>query len=399
MKIGYFTDGFPYKDPLTGETLSSYIGGGVGEVVFNLSIQMAKKGHTVYIFSKAVGEDSSIIHYDNISVIRYKSRFKISNVLLSPDILYLPLFSGIKLDIAHAHMGVISGSIAGYLYSRWQKTPLLITHHGDILATYGGVIQRLALNVSDYLFEILLRKCDRIIALSKEHIDGSKHLGKFKSKISIIPNGINLNSFEFDNSKREIKESLYLPVNKKIILFVGNLTPRKGPHVLLKAMNIVKNEYPNSHLVLIGSGDFKRDLSDISKNLKLEENITFTGFVPDDQKVKYYKAADIFVLPSFMEAYPLSLLEASAAGLPLVVSELECLKAIVSDGINGLISATGDENDLANKLLFLLNNEEACEEMGRQARRHISHLSWESVAFETEKLYIDLIKRKNGEYL
>jgi len=389
MKIGYFSDRFSSRDLKTGNTVNNDSGGGVGEVVYNLAIQMAKKGHEIFIFT--TGDEYSYVNHGNILLIKYKSHFKIHMASISPELVYKPLFTGVKLDIAHVHMGVIPGAIAGYLFSKYNKIPLIISHHGDIVPTYGSIPHRISLYMSVYLSKYLLSKCNKIIAASESYVNASKYLKLYQNKISIIPNGVNLNEINLNSTKIENRRNLILPEDKKIILFVGNLTPLKGTHVLLKALHILAKEYSCIHLVVVGEGKDKGDLIRLSKELDLYEKITFTGYVTERSKIQYFNAADIFVLPSYTEAYPITLLEASAAELPLVVSGLECFKAIVNDGFNGLITITGDEQDLAKKLLYLLKNEPKCKEMGRNAKNQISLLSWEKIASQTEHLYLDIL--------
>ena len=107
----------------------------------------------------------------------------------------------------------------------------------------------------------------------------------------------------------------------------------------------------------------------------------------------YYRAADVFVLPSVMksEVFPIVLLEASASGLPMVVSDLDTLKCIIEDGYNGIVTKRGDENNLAGAIIYLLENEGVREKMGKNAREKVKDYSWGRIAEMTEKVYEGLI--------
>jgi len=128
---------------------------------------------------------------------------------------------------------------------------------------------------------------------------------------------------------------------------------------------------------------------------KLKDDVVFTGYIPTDRTPLYYRAADIFVLPSFSEAFPLTLLEAGAAGLPIIATDVGGVSDILHDGINGVITKTGDPEDLAGKIVSLLDDDELREKLGKKGQMLAEQYSWEKVAEETEKVYLDLIRRGN----
>jgi glycosyltransferase involved in cell wall biosynthesis len=131
------------------------------------------------------------------------------------------------------------------------------------------------------------------------------------------------------------------------------------------------------------------ELEMLSRRLGVERNVKFAGFVEENLKPFYYRAADVFVLPSVMktEVFPLVFLEASASGLPIVVSDLDTFKCIIEDGYNGIVTKRGDENNLADAIIYLLENEEVREKMGENAKKKVDDYSWERIAEETEKVY------------
>ena len=108
----------------------------------------------------------------------------------------------------------------------------------------------------------------------------------------------------------------------------------------------------------------------------------------------YYKAADIFCLPSTMttEVFPLVLLEASASEIPMVVSDLNTFKCIVENGYNGIIARRGDPEALANAIIYLLENEDTRKKMGKNARKKVEKYTWERIAEMTEKVYQMVLK-------
>jgi glycosyltransferase involved in cell wall biosynthesis len=395
MKIGYFTSCFPYKNPLTGEIIGPYIGGGVELGSYNLAVNMAKRGHEVFVFTTSIDSKKSIEIYDKIKIYRYPSNFTVGQCPISLSLLYDPLFSEVDLDIVHARMGNLPAPLTAFFYAKKMKKKLVVSYHGDWVGGFGGITRRVGVLLFNKFFcDGLLGAADSVIALSENHVAESLFLKKYSKKLVYIPNGVNFGEFDIPYTKEECRNKVGLPAGSKIILFVGSLISRKAPDILLKSMKEILINHPDAYLIFVGNGPLRNELEDMAVNLQIQDNIKFAGYVSDSTtKALYYKAADLFVLPSLEgEAFPNVLLEASVCGLPLVVSGCECFKAIVQDGCNGLLTKTGDKNDLAEKIILLLNDEKRLSEMGSNAFDLVKNLSWEKIAQDTEQFYITLIR-------
>lgn len=394
MRIGIFTTLFPYKKPFkeVSAGTENYIRGGVGEVVYNLSLKLAQLGHEIYVFTTSADSKDHMEEYKNITIFRYGRRFKIADTDIS-----LSLLNGAMkhdLDIVHLHLGSPPATLAALRYIKKRKKPFVVTHHLDPEWNYGSIIRRVLVFIyAKYYVKKVLSRSDVAIALSEHFLNVSKFLSDYRTKIKIIPNGINLEDFDTPYTKIEARTELGVSSDNRIILFVGALTERKGPQVLLRAMPIILRDAPDTRVVIVGSSTgYLKSLEKLAHELGIESNIEFTGFVDDTTKVMYYKSADVFVLPSFSEAFPIVILEASVCGLPLVVSNLEVFKTIVRDGYTGVFTKTGDEKDLAEKIIHLLKNEDVRNMMGKNARGKVGDYSWDSVAEETEEVYLSLTK-------
>jgi glycosyltransferase involved in cell wall biosynthesis len=299
-----------------------------------------------------------------------------------------------KVDILHAHL---TNSVNEFIIPRYTKRkniPLIVTYHGDPEKNMGGIIYKIGVSLyAKYILDKVLSRADVIISPSEYYIDESRFLGKYKDKIVVIPNGINIDEFDIGYPKEECRKKLGLPFDGNTILFVGTLSLFKGPDVLLKAMPKVIKNIPTAKLVFVGSGPMKEGLEMQSKKLGVERHVKFTGFVEESLKPLYYRATDIFVLPSIMntESFGIVNLEAMACGVSIVASKIGGIPDVVKDMENGLLVPPKDSNALADAIIYLLENENVRERMGKNGREKVEDYSWKRIAEMTETVYRGLV--------
>ena len=393
MKIGYFTSALSYKNPLTNEKIGKIVLGGTEAVAYHLTRSIAKQGYKTTIFTTSIDSKDSIERYENIEIYRYGKAFTIGSAGMSFKLLYKPLNH--EIDIVHAHAGNPPAPIAAYWYAKKKKKPFVVTYHGDGQWDWGGVIRRASVYFySKYLLDKILSYADVIISPSEYYIDESRVLGKYRDKIVVIPNGINVNEFDVGYSKEECREKLGLSIDSRIILFVGTLSPHKGPDILIKAMSKIVKEVPDAKLVFVGYGGMRAELEMLSKKLGVKKNVKFAGFVEESMKPLYYRAADVFCLPSVMkhEIFGIVNLEAMACGVTIVASKIGGVPDVVKDGENGLLVLPKDSDALADAIIYLLENEDVRKTMGANGQKKVEDYSWERIAEATEKVYYSLMK-------
>ena len=385
MKISYFITHFPYKNKLYNK---KYTIGGAETVADNLTRILAQKGHELSIFAASANSKTTIEKYNNIKVYRYKTNFSVTGGNFSLGLLKNPV--KYPTDLIHVHISVPMSDIAGLRCAKKKNVPLVVTHHGDLQEELGGVIQRICVRFyNKCLLDKNLSYADVIISPSECYIDESRFLGRYRDKIVVIPNGINIDEFDIGHSKEECREKLGLPLEDEIILFLGGLSPHKGPDVLLKAMPKIIKEVPDAKLVLVGSGGMREELEGLCKKIGVKKYVKFAGFVGDTfKKALYYRSADVFTLPSTMlEIFGIVNLEAMACGVPIVASKIGGVPDVVKDGENGLLVQPRDSGALADAIIYLLENEDVRERMGKNGRVKVENYSWDKIAEETEKIY------------
>ena len=393
MKIGYFISHFPYKNRLNDTNyFKQYHHGGAEIAAYCLAVNIAQGGHEIDVFTTSINSNDSFEKKGDLNIHRYGTSFKIEQGNLSFKLFQKPL--DLELDIVHAHFSTPPAELAALKYAKRKRVPFILTYHGDGQGGFGGVVRRITMSFyNKYLLDKVLFSSNVIISPSEYYINESQFLEKYRDKIVVIPNGINIEDFDLPYSKEECREKLDLPIDSRIILFVGTLSPHKGPDVLLKAMPKIIKNIPNTKLVFVGSGRMKEELEALSRRLGLGKYVKFAGFVEESLKTFYYNSADVFCLPSVMkhEIFGIVNLEAMACSVPIVASKIGGVPDVVKNGENGVLVPPKDEEALAEAIIYLLENEEVRRRMGRNGRKKVEDYSWERIAEETEKVYEGLI--------
>jgi glycosyltransferase involved in cell wall biosynthesis len=393
MRVGYFATLFPYPESFTDPELSRrYPIGGAEVWAYHLAHQMAKLGHDIVVFTTSIDSKNHVEEDDGIKVYRYGTNIKIAKARFSLDMFCKSLQHDV--DIIHLHNAVPPAEIACLIYTKMKKKPLVVTYHGD--ADYNGrLIRRVGLQLWDKLIvRTILAKASVITCNSVDYIGVSRILPKYREKIIVVPPGINANEYGILYSREECRGKLSVHKDDIIILFVGALINYKSPDLLIKAMPAIIKKTPNARLVIVGDGPLREGLERLANDLRVNHAIRFVGAVPHNATASYYGAADIFVLPSTgrTESFGIVLLEAAAAGLPIVVSSLDTFRSFIRDGYNGLVAKLGDIDSLAETLNQLLSDPVLRQEMGENARASVRDYSWESIAKMMEKLYGEIAK-------
>ena len=388
MKIGYFINRFPYKNHFNDtKYLRQYWLAGSENVAYPLATNMALRDHKISIFTTSIDSKPLIEKYENLYIYRHPTNFRIMNRNISFS-LFLES-AKYQVDIVHAHLSNSFNEFAIPRYTR-KNIPLVITYHGDPERDLGGIVYKTGVFFyAKYVLKKVLSHADVIISPSERYINESRFLGKYRDKIVVIPNGVNIENFDIQYSKEECRAKLGLPIDENIILFVGNLSPYKGPDVLIRAMPEILKKVSDTKVVFVGSGRMKEELEKMCKKTGVEKYVKFAGFVEESLKPLYYRAADVFCLPSTMstESFGIVNLEAMACGVPIVASNIGGVPDVVKDGENGLLVPPKDLEALADAIIYLLENEEVRSKMGKNGRKKVEDYSWEKIAEETERLY------------
>lgn len=284
-------------------------------------------------------------------------------------------------DVIHTH------SLMGNYYMAFirlfaaPRAVQVVTRHGLLR---GGKVKRLGqlFHGSLWMTHWAVGVCD---AVSEELL--TQH-ARFTSRIVSVKNGIDLTRFKRRNpqSQAALKAQLGIGDQYRLCGIVARLDPIKNHQLLLTAFATVQQPLPNTALVIIGNGVMRQTLEAQTKALNLTESVFFLGDRTDIPEL--LAGLDVYVLSSDNEGYSMSLLEAAAAGLPLVVTAVGGNADIVQQEHNGLIVPPRDSKALAEALLQLLNNPQQAERMGSHSRAWVEQNgSVQAMADIYEKLY------------
>ena len=204
-----------------------------------------------------------------------------------------------------------------------------------------------------------------------------------KVKTEIVYNGIDLDLYE--STKVDGKYA------DPTIVTVCRLVSYKRVDDLIRAVKALKTDFQNIKLKIIGDGPQKEALKTLSKTLGVEDNVDFLGKVSDTQDViKVLKKSHVFALPSIVEGFGMVIIEAMAAGIPYVASDIRSIREVTNGGVGGLLSKPKNCEDLALKIKILLVDESKRNSVMKNASKHIKNYKWNNLACKLEKWYGEL---------
>lgn len=212
--------------------------------------------------------------------------------------------------------------------------------------------------------------------------------GTKNGNIKVIHNGVDTKRFspEMNEDFSEIDS-----IDKKKILYTGRLLAMKGLHTLIEAIKIVLKETRDVHFIFAGDG--RKNWVNLMKKIIPKENYSFLGYVEYEKINKLYNKADMFVLPSLTESCPITLLEAMASGLPTISSNVGGIPEIIENNETGLLVPPKNSKELAEKILFLINNRKLARKLSFNGRKLVEKkFDSKIMAEKTKKFYEEILE-------
>lgn len=368
------------------------VGGGAYHV-YNLARELARRGVDVKVFTLNL-ENTFFLertkvetHFDKVQVFRVPaSRTPKFNYQIAPKLISLLLKE--NPDIIHAHGYQVFTTDAALMASRIKKTPLVLTLHGFPRGFYNPA-HRAHFNL---IGKEALKKAEKIISVSHKVAREFRAIGVPQEKIAIIPNGINLEEYKQLPMGDPFRKRLDIEENEKIVLTIGRLEKIKGFQYLIRALPSIIKEVGSTKLVIAGPDfNYGAKLKKITEETNVQDHVVFYGPINGKEKFEAFSAANIIAVPSLYEGFGMLLLEAMAAGKPLVATNTGAAPEIVQNGKNGILANLGDVEDLAGKIIKLLSDDQLMQLISQESRKTVEAFNWEKVSEQIHKLYIDCL--------
>jgi glycosyltransferase involved in cell wall biosynthesis len=382
MRIGMLAD--VYKPHISGVT---------NHIALNKQ-SLEKAGHEVFVFTFGdedfEDDEANIIRSPGLPLVDTGFYLSFRYSLAAQKILR-------TMDVVHVHHPFLSGHLA-LRYCVPRKIPIAFTNH----TRYDLYAQFYLPMIPDVVGESLLqaylpsfcRSCDLVIAPSAGMRDVLQKIG-VDSPIEVLPNGVDLSPIR--SVKDPISRSdLGFNLEDVVLIYTGRLGPEKNLPLLLRSFAGTAKAYDHIGLLIVGDGPERDNLEDRVKYMGIADRVHFTGMVLYKDLPRYLAAADAFVTASVTEVHPLSVIEAMAAGLPVLGIESPGVGDTVENEVTGLISPEPDMAIFTALMVRLVTDHECREKMGEAAREKANEYAIERITPVLVEKYERIIRQTSN---
>jgi len=381
--------------------------GGPVRAVYEISREMTRRGHQVSIYTTDVNKGGRIAQRDRIPMdngveLRYFPC--LSNWLADSVRLHLsePLRHAFretleKFDVMHLHELRAIPTVYAWFYGRRLGIPYIIQAHGTLPSRLPGQSPAVALEKAFFDAVVgwrILSEASRIVALTEMEANQYIGMGIERSKVTVIPNGIRTPPDSVIEGAGAFREKYGIGKNEEVILFLGRIHKTKGLDLLVDAFHDLLADIPSARLLIIGPDDgYLPHLKKRMESLHVADRVLVIGPIYGDARYQAYAEADVYVLPSRYETFPLSVLEALACGTPTVVTD-RCGIAdlVVSRGLG--YSARFERMELKETIVKALRESPTRNVICSRFRAMASEeFNWGHVSRKVEGLYRDVMRK------
>lgn len=379
--------------------------GGGEYIFFQWARELSKRGHKIVTITQMIKGMNDHEEIDGIEIYRVGPAIEYKGVLppeIFENIGYVinAIAKGVTIlarnDIDVIHSNTYAPALAGQICSNLFRKPHVITFH-DICslkrkdfwvkwASQKGIAASVAV-IGPLIEKIVLKLSATLLHTVSETSKRDLLAYKIKKDIIVIPNGVSLEDYDTIGSS-DTSDNIQA-------IYVGRLVFYKNIETIIRALKKVILKIPNAKLIIVGDGPQKTLLKNEEEKLSLTKNIVFTGRVPHKEKVELLKKSSFLVLPSLVEGFGITIIEAYACQKPVLVSEVMPLPEIVENKKDGFTIPPFDYNMWAEKMVYLLDNPHTAQEMGMHGRIKVEQqYTVKRVVDQLENVYFKLTRCK-----
>ena len=345
-----------------------------------------EKGHEIHVISFENAQiEGTTVHVLKLPVLVKNATFPLK---MASTCRIKTLIKRIKPDILHAHY-VTNYGLFGALCN---FNPFVITAWGsDVLFTPEA---RFTSMIKKPIAKYALRKADLITCDAQQMKEAMTMLGVFPEKINLIYFGVDTRKFSPGQKSEELKAKLGIH-DSPTVISLRTLEPLYDIESLIRSIPLVLKEVPESQLIIAGKGSEEKRLRELAKSLDVSDNVKFVGFIQNYKLPEYLNSIDVYVSTSLSDAgIAASTAEAMACGLPVIVTDVADNRKWVDNGVNGFVVPVKDPKSLAEKIIYLLQNEDIRKKFGKTNRKIIEERNnYYKEMEKIEDIYKELIRR------
>jgi glycosyltransferase involved in cell wall biosynthesis len=367
--------------------------GGQERFVYNLSKHLVKLGHDVSIITSNFPKTIPLEQVDGCTVKRHVVQVRMLRNPISIGAIYQVLNEYDDYDVVHCHNEHAFSTMTTAVASKIDSFPLVLSCHGRLNFGVSGK-DRITQLYDRAIGSKIMNSVDALVFLSDIEKKFFENYQNIKKRTYSIPNAVDTEELKgsIDNAnKSDLKETLLGNKDLMVVLFVGSISHRKGVPVLLNAVKPIVSEFgTNVVFALVGSGDYEVEAKRFVKNNNIEHNVRFLGRISDEMLNKFYQCSDVFVLPSYSEGMPTSILEAMFYQIPVITTNLPS----VADRFEStaILITPGSVSELVNGISLVLKDLKAWDHKNKLGKKMVeTEYNWNNVAGQYESVYKDII--------
>jgi glycosyltransferase involved in cell wall biosynthesis len=378
--------------------------GGITGVTYTVATKLAQRGHHVTVYTTDAGNSKyarlKTGPETTIDGLRVRYFRNISNLFAFEYRAFTPIgcFWALKseinsFDIVHIHDYRSLFNIVGWYFARTRGIPYVLQAHGSLPKVLEQQKSPLFFikYISDTLInERIIRDASKTIALTQSEALACENAGADKRNIEVIPNGLDLSQYDKLPARGKFRERHGIESRERIILFLARINKIKGLELLLDAFCGLEKELDDVRLIIAGPDDgYLGQLKEDIRRLGISDKVLLTGPLYKKAKLEAYVDADVYVLPSSYDTFPLTLIEACACGAPAIVTN-RCGVAEAIREVGYVVDY--DANQLQSAIYNVVTNAALREKMGRSGASMVrERYNIEKIIDDLEKLYRECV--------